>query len=209
MKMSMKIPSNNLSKNLASLILILKKKGQKASEENYDELANNAWLIVKYEEYYDIPQNVQDVFDDERMNINAESDKFWVLANALKSFVDKEGNGKHLPLTGALPDMHGSTVNYLSLQKVYKDKSNNDYKSFSHHLENSIKKVGKFHHFTEIDNIEIERFFKNARFIEVQRYRSIEVELGGWNVDELSIHTGNTWDDNSKKCSMVSPLSRC
>jgi len=174
------------------------KNGALADEENYEELANNAWLVVKYEEYYNIPQNVQDVFDDDKININADSDKFWVLANALKSFVEKEGQGKHLPLTGALPDMNGSTVNYLSLQKVYKDKSNQDIKSFNEHLQNAIKKVGKFKHFTEIDNIEFERFFKNARFIEVSRYRSIEQEYSSWNVDELSIHTSNTWDDNSK-----------
>ena len=161
-------------------------KESKADEENYDELAANAWLVVSYDDYYDIPCNVQDVFDDDKINLNAESDKFWVLSAALKSFVEKEGNGKHLPLTGALPDMHGSTVNYLALQTVYKDKSNNDLKAFRQHLELVMKQVGKFNQFTEITETEIERFYKNARFIEVQRYRSLEQEKS-WNVDDLSM----------------------
>jgi len=178
-------------------ILILKKKG-KGDEENYDELAANAWLVVKYDEYYDIPQNVQDVFEDKNIHVTADSDKFWVLAATLKEFVAKEGNGKHLPLTGSLPDMHGSTVNYLALQQVYKDKSNSDYKAFVHHLDSVQKKVGKFKHFDEITETETERFFKNARFIEVQRYRSIESETK-WNVDDLSNLLLNvSWDENSK-----------
>ena len=171
---------------------------RKADEENYDELASNAWLVVKYEEYYDIPSNVQDVFDDPKIEVNADSDKFWVLSAALKSFVEKEGNGKHLPLTGSLPDMHGSTVNYLALQQIYKDKSNSDYKAFEEHLNNVMKKVGKFNHFQEITTTEIERFFKNARFIEIQRYRSLEDEKQ-WNIDDLSMMLQSVaWDENSK-----------
>jgi NEDD8-activating enzyme E1 regulatory subunit len=170
----------------------------KALEENYDELAANAWLVVNYDEYYDIPQNVQDVFDDDKININADSDKFWVLSAALKSFVAKEGNGKHLPLTGALPDMHGSTQNYLALQTIYKEKSNNDLKAFNQHLESVMKQVGKFNHFTEITITEVERFYKNTRFIEVQRYRSLEQEQQ-WNVDDLSIlFMMINEDDNAK-----------
>jgi len=170
--------------------------GKKADEENYEELAANSWLVANYEEYYDIPSNVQDLFDDEKIKVNKESDKFWILTAALKAFVEKEGENKHLPLTGSLPDMHGTTANYLALQTIYKDKSNRDFKAFHHHVEETLKAAGKDQKF--ISEEELERFFKNARFIEVQRYRSVEEEES-WNVDFLSgILASTAWDNNAK-----------
>ena len=176
----------------------LEVEGKKVLEENYDELAANAWLVASYEDYYDIPSNVQDVLDDEKTNVTNESTKFWVLAAALKAFVEKEGNGKHLPLTGSLPDMHGSSANYLSLQAVFKEKSNKDFKALREHFHQIHNKVGTFKHFASISDEEVERFFKNSRFIELLRYRSLEEEHH-WNKDALSgILSSFEWDSNAK-----------
>jgi len=169
---------------------------KKADEENYDELAANSWLVAKYEDYYDLPSNVTDVFDDEKINVTEKSDKFWILSAALKAFVAKEGENKHLPLTGSLPDMHGSTPNYLALQTIYKDKSAKDFKAFRSHVEEVLKKIGKDSKF--ITEEELERFYKNTRFIEVQRYSSLEQEKS-WNADSLSgVLASTAWDNNAK-----------
>jgi len=176
-----------------------KSSGKKADEENYDELSANSWLVSNYEEYYEIPNSVQEIFEDPKINVNSDSGKFWVLAAALKSFVAKEGNNKHLPLTGSLPDMHGTSANYLSLQSVFKDKSNRDFKCFREHFHVVHNKVGTFKHFTSISDEEVERFFKNCRFIEAVKYRSLEEEHHSWNVDSLSTLLMSTeWDNNAK-----------
>jgi amyloid beta precursor protein binding protein 1 len=43
-----------------------------------------------------------------------QSKPFWILARALKDFVDGEGGGL-LPVRGSLPDMTAETSRYVSL----------------------------------------------------------------------------------------------
>jgi hypothetical protein len=44
---------------------------------------------------------------------------FWLLLRALRRFVDGEGRG-HLPLSGALPDMHADTRSYIELHSIFR-----------------------------------------------------------------------------------------
>lgn len=46
-----------------------------------------------------------------------QSKPFWIMARALKDFVDNEGNGR-LPVRGTLPDMVADTFKYISLQQL-------------------------------------------------------------------------------------------
>ena len=52
--------------------------------------------------------------------------KFWVLAEALRRFYAAEGEGTLLPLAGDIPDYAGSTTIYLALEACYQAKAEAD-----------------------------------------------------------------------------------
>ncbi len=63
---------------------------------------------------------VQTILKDEKAS-NLKGDKleeFWVLAAALKEFVEQEGKGE-LPVSGTIPDMTSDTHGYITLQRMY------------------------------------------------------------------------------------------
>ncbi len=66
-----------------------------------------------------IPSGTRAVLNDSQAaTITPHSSKFWIMANALKGFVENEGNGK-LPVMGSIPDMTASTQTYVELQRMY------------------------------------------------------------------------------------------
>lgn len=50
--------------------------------------------------------------------MNSNSSNFWILASALKQFLDNDGSRKYLPLNGSIPDMTSTTEGYIALQKM-------------------------------------------------------------------------------------------
>lgn len=46
-----------------------------------------------------------------------QSKAFWIIAKAVRDFIENEGNG-HLPLQGSLPDMTAETSRYIALQQM-------------------------------------------------------------------------------------------
>lgn len=46
-----------------------------------------------------------------------QSKAFWIIAKAVRDFMENEGNG-HLPLQGSLPDMTAETSCYITLQQM-------------------------------------------------------------------------------------------
>jgi amyloid beta precursor protein binding protein 1 len=94
-----------------------------ADEENYEEAiraVNSSFGGGKPN------SNVQKILDDECcVNLNKKSKPFWIMARALKDFVESEGNG-HLPVPGILPDMTADTALYINLQNVYRAKALHD-----------------------------------------------------------------------------------
>lgn len=46
-----------------------------------------------------------------------QSKPFWVIAKAVRDFVENEGAG-NLPLRGSLPDMTAETARYITLQQL-------------------------------------------------------------------------------------------
>jgi len=91
--------------------------------ENFDEAsqkAHFAWLPYK------IPDQIVDILiDPKTVNTTAESTNFWLLANAVKAFVENEGHGK-LPLMGTIPDMTSDTHSFVNLQHLFRQKSLED-----------------------------------------------------------------------------------
>lgn len=64
-----------------------------------------------------VPTQVQKILHDEQCTQLKEKNPFWVIARAVKEFVEKEGEGA-LPLRGSLPDMTSDSQRYIALQNV-------------------------------------------------------------------------------------------
>lgn len=87
------------------------------NEENFEEAirAVNTALVPTY-----LPVNVQDLlYCTAATNLTKDSQPFWIMCAALRSFVEGEGKGK-LPVKGILPDMTASTDHYIKLQNLYR-----------------------------------------------------------------------------------------
>lgn len=91
-----------------------------SKEENFIEAhkaALKAWTAPR------IPDDVQTILRDEKASgsitpRDSKVDEFWVLATALREFVEHEGKGD-LPLSGAIPDMASDTTSYITVQRLY------------------------------------------------------------------------------------------
>jgi len=83
------------------------------SEENFEEAAAAVLNNIKKHE---ISSYCKSVLDDPKTKITSDSEPFWVIARAVKLFVEKHGV---LPLTGVLPDMKAESNTYVELQKMY------------------------------------------------------------------------------------------
>jgi amyloid beta precursor protein binding protein 1 len=105
--------------------------GMQDDEENFNEAiqhVNTALLPSR------IPDEVQKILDDDScVNLHSESKPFWIMARAVKEFVEKEGQGL-LPLRGSIPDMTADSDRYIQLQSVYRDQANQDIFAEKSHL---------------------------------------------------------------------------
>ena len=105
-------------------------------EINFDEALKNAFFTHQSAK---LPDNVQEIFDIPKIDDSSEMDPFWLCCSVLKKFYAKENR---LPVSGTIPDMTSHTDYYLSLQKVYTDKSVQDLKECSAILEETFKERG-------------------------------------------------------------------
>ena len=89
--------------------------------ENFDE------AMVAYTECFKknevLPDNIQRMFDEFATEIASPNDAFWIMARALKQFVESEGR---LPVQGTIPDMISMPDYYLAIQRLYLAKSEDD-----------------------------------------------------------------------------------
>eukprot|EP01115_Flamella_aegyptia_P015652 TRINITY_DN97685_c0_g1_i2.p1 TRINITY_DN97685_c0_g1~~TRINITY_DN97685_c0_g1_i2.p1 ORF type:complete len:332 (+),score=72.42 TRINITY_DN97685_c0_g1_i2:597-1592(+) len=140
-------------------------------EENFNEAYRAAYKAYAKTT---IPSNTRTVLADPKAaQVTSESSKFWILASALKGFVENEGGG-YLPLMGTIPDMTASTNGYIALQKIYQDKAQADAAAVGARVKSILAKIGKPENF--ISTEEIKKFCKNSMFLSVIRYRSLEDE---------------------------------
>jgi len=144
---------------------------RKTDEENFGEAfksAHKAYAPIS------IPTFTQAVLNDQKAaNPTADSDKFWIMASALREFVANEGAGK-LPLTGTIPDMHASTEGFIALQKLYQQQATKDLDAVSFRTRAILQRIGKPQDFIHVDELKL--FCKNANFLVCMRYRSLEEE---------------------------------
>ncbi|XP_058458632.1 nedd8-activating enzyme E1 regulatory subunit [Malaya genurostris] len=80
--------------------------------------------------------------DDCCLNVNKESNAFWILTRALRDFVENEGNGL-LPLPGVLPDMTADTASYINLQNVYRSQAVHDAEIVYRRTRQLLKELNK------------------------------------------------------------------
>ncbi|KAK9499289.1 hypothetical protein O3M35_002346 [Rhynocoris fuscipes] len=89
-------------------------------EENFEEAIKAVNFAVTPST---VPKDVLKILNDDcSMNLTSKSKPFWILAKAVKDFVENEGNGS-LPLRGTLPDMTADTASYIALQQIYVQES--------------------------------------------------------------------------------------
>ena len=78
--------------------------------ENFDEAINAYTECFKKNEV--LPSNIQSMFSDYDQDLATSTESFWLMARALKNFVEEEGR---LPVQGTIPDMISLPDYYLTL----------------------------------------------------------------------------------------------
>ena len=90
-------------------------------EENYEEASRAVNTVVTKTT---VPSTTREILDDPAAEtMTATSSSFWVLAHALREFVNREGR---LPVSGAVPDMFSDSERYIQLQGIYREKARED-----------------------------------------------------------------------------------
>ncbi|KDR22868.1 NEDD8-activating enzyme E1 regulatory subunit [Zootermopsis nevadensis] len=97
--------------------------GNPEAEENFEEAIKAVTSSVKSTL---VPSHVRDILEDDNcINLTSKSKPFWILAKAVRDFVENEGDGC-LPLRGSIPDMTAETEKYIALQQVYHNQAAKD-----------------------------------------------------------------------------------
>jgi NEDD8-activating enzyme E1 regulatory subunit len=132
----------------------------KPDEENVDEAYKSAFRAYPFTQ---IPFEIKDLLSSSHLSsVGPESPIFDRLLAALKVFVDKKGV---LPLSAALPDMHSDTENYIKLQRIYKDRANEEKAEFKGYIKGTV------------DDVLVDAFVKNAhalRVLEGQKFGALD-----------------------------------
>ncbi|CAI7779469.1 unnamed protein product [Closterium sp. NIES-53] len=122
-----------------------------------------------------IGSELQAIFIDPAMQLSHASSDFWVLAAALKLFVEKEGEGD-LPVDGSIPDMHSLTDFYVALQRIYLSKADADVAAVQRHVSELLRSIGRDP--ASIPLATVKLFCKNARNLRVVRFKPLSEEFG-------------------------------
>ncbi|KAF3425566.1 hypothetical protein E2986_10422 [Frieseomelitta varia] len=143
------------------------------SEENFEEAVKAVNTCVGCTE---IPENVTNVLnDDQCINLTAKvlekstvvaSSSFWIIAKAVKDFVENEGGGL-LPLKGTLPDMTADTEKYITLQQIYHKQAIADAEAVWRRTLQLLRQLGKSS--DSIPERDVKLFCRHALNIHVAR----------------------------------------
>jgi len=99
---------------------------------------------------------------------------FWVIAHALKQFVDSE---QRLPVEGLVPDMFSDSARYVELHNIYRERANQDvekvFKTVNHLIESCNMPRDL------VTEAEVRRFCRESRFLRLERGCSLETEYSG------------------------------
>ncbi|CAL1290314.1 unnamed protein product [Larinioides sclopetarius] len=164
------MPKNMKEKNLLKAE-IAKGARKKDDEENFEEACR---AVNRSITTTNVPSEVREILSNPLCeNLTSESKSFWILAKALKEFVDNEGQGC-LPVRGVIPDMTSDTQRYIKLQNIYKAKADEDAHIVYARVQQLLSNLGKPPNF--ISEHEVKVFCKNAHCLRVLHGRSIKNE---------------------------------
>nr|XP_033202932.1 NEDD8-activating enzyme E1 regulatory subunit isoform X2 [Bombus vancouverensis nearcticus] len=134
------------------------------SEENFEEAIKAVNTCVGCTE---IPENVMNILNDDKcINLTAKSSSFWIIAKAIKDFVENEGGGL-LPLKGTLPDMTADTEKYITFQQIYHKQAIVDAEAVWRRTLQLLRQLGKSS--DSISERDVKLFCRHALNIYVQR----------------------------------------
>ncbi|XP_012250154.1 NEDD8-activating enzyme E1 regulatory subunit isoform X3 [Bombus impatiens] len=134
------------------------------SEENFEEAIKAVNTCVGCTE---IPENVMNILNDDKcINLTAKSSSFWIIAKAIKDFVENEGGGL-LPLKGTLPDMTADTEKYITFQQIYHKQAIVDAEAVWRRTLQLLRQLGKSS--DSISERDVKLFCRHALNIHVQR----------------------------------------
>jgi len=149
---------------------IRSRKRKPNDNENFEEAsqkAHFAWVP------YQVPDQIIKILNDPlATHLSPQSSSFWLLASAVRTFVEKEGK---LPVMGTIPDMTADTRSYVDLQQIYREKGLRDADVVKGYLQATLKSLGVAE--DKIPDDEIRLFCKNSLFLHVIRYSTIIDEL--------------------------------
>lgn len=162
--------------------------GNPEDEENFEEATravNFAVLPTK------IPKHIKDIVNDDCcINLHSKSKAFWIIAKAVRDFVENEGNG-NLPLQGSLPDMTAETSRYIALQQIYHNQSARDAEVVYRRVQQLLHQLNQPD--DTISECDVKQFCKHSANLAVLRGSCIaeEYDLRGTAAANIAMHLEN------------------
>mmetsp|Transcript_16813 Transcript_16813/g.32787 ORF Transcript_16813/g.32787 Transcript_16813/m.32787 type:complete len:547 (-) Transcript_16813:133-1773(-) len=148
-------------------------------EENLLEAFQNAFLAYTPK---GIPPEVAELFENPicgdgplPLKLEPFNVRFWVMARALKGFVESQSGTPKLPLSGKLPDMTATTSMYVDLQRLYKEKAETDANDIYDRCLTLINTLGLDSSILTRDDVNL--FCKNAYHIRVMESSCVRDEI--------------------------------
>lgn len=110
----------------------------------------------------EIPESINQLISiSDSKDLDESTSIFWIFIAALKKFLII--NDQLLPLPGTLPDMASDTENYITLQKIYRDRALKDQKLFTEQVYQILDSLGRSRNEVTLESIA--SFCKNARLL--------------------------------------------
>lgn len=170
------LPSNYSEKNEFKSLVLSKMRTDVpgGSEENYEEAVS---AVLKNLRTPEISSETKTILEDPRtLNPTVESSTFWILANALRSFINDPNQGAGLlPLSGAVPDMKAESAVYVELQTVYRARAQRDAQLIFQTAQVTLERLGRAS--SEITLEEVTTFAKHANYLQRINYRPLSAQL--------------------------------
>jgi len=160
--------------------------GVPEDEENFEEAVKAVNTAL---EPTCIPSSVHKIFQDDKCKtLSSDSDDFWLIARAVKDFVeDAASGGGLLPVRGSIPDMFSDSKRYIDIQNVYKEKARQDAEEVHKRVQYHLEAVGK--PAESISEAAVRKFCKEASNLRLLR--------GGGSIhDEYSGKLQSEWTSN-------------
>lgn len=128
-------------------------------QENYDEAVATIWRLAKRSE---VPSYIIDMISSPSAQVTRQSSPFWILVAGLGKYLETHSL---LPLSGVIPDMKADTKQYVSLQQIYRLKSQQDFEDFKRSYLWVLEKVGLPDNYISQDIAQL--FCKHSAYLKV------------------------------------------